>query len=158
MNHTISPSNSAEKDAAKASHLVRLAKHISQGQVVFFIGAGFSVDSEGNTSKILIARLVARFEALCKIAVESAVISSETKEEFEALYGKLQGQFSLKNVDDSVCNTDNIEKLAKEYYQINDWFCSAFSQMLQSGKIIDDSKKCLLPCGELHRKEVEILN
>lgn len=167
MNQTVSPSNSNEKNAVKASHLVRLAKHISQGQVVFFIGAGFSVDSEGNTANILIARLVARFEALCKIVEESAAISSEAKREFKKLYGRLQGQFGLQPIQNSdsntdnissFCHSDNIEKLSKEYYQINDWFCSAFSQMLQSGKIIDDSKKCLLPCGELHRKEVEILN
>lgn len=175
MNQTVSPSNSNERNAEKESHLVRLAKHISQGQVVFFIGAGFSVDSEGNTASILIARLVARFEALCKIVEENAAIYSKIDsdsnkgitEEFKALYEKLQRQFGLQpmqnsasNTDNisSFCHSDNIEKLSKEYYQINDWFCSAFSQMLQRGKIIGGDAKRLLPCAELHRKEVEILN
>jgi hypothetical protein len=49
---------------ARHDKLRRLASRICAGEVVFFIGAGFSLDSEGNSAKLLIARLLARFEAL----------------------------------------------------------------------------------------------
>src|SRR4051794_3878387 len=47
--------------------LDRLAERVAAGEAVFFIGAGFSVDSEGNDSYRLIGRLLVRFDALTKL-------------------------------------------------------------------------------------------
>ncbi len=42
----------------------RLAKRILTGDVVFFIGAGFSIDSEGNTAQRFVSFLLVRFVAI----------------------------------------------------------------------------------------------
>lgn len=42
----------------------RLVERVLAGEVVFFVGAGFSLDSENNTAKRLMARLLARFLAI----------------------------------------------------------------------------------------------
>jgi hypothetical protein len=39
----------------------RLVARVIAGEAVFFVGAGFSLDSEPNTSVRLIRRLMARF-------------------------------------------------------------------------------------------------
>ncbi|MBI1312317.1 hypothetical protein GC176_13590 [bacterium] len=44
----------------------RLSQRIIDGDVVFFIGAGYSLESEGNSGTVLIARLLARFDVLCE--------------------------------------------------------------------------------------------
>src|SRR5688572_4517324 len=46
------------------SALENLAERIYHGQVVFFVGAGFSLDSEGLTGRRLLLRLLARFDAM----------------------------------------------------------------------------------------------
>ena len=43
--------------------LENLAERIYQGQVVFFVGAGYSLDSEALTAYRLMLRLLVRFEA-----------------------------------------------------------------------------------------------
>ena len=206
-----------DQSTTEQSHLVRLAKHISQGQVVFFIGAGFSLDSENNSAAILIARLVARFEALCQLTQENNEIAVKTKQEFAELYYKLKQQFNLKpkkcplltednieklkkcpiftadnikqlkkcpicttdNIEQlkkcpifttdnikqlkksSICTTDYIDKLTNDYYLINDWFCSAFAQMLQGDKLFRETpqdKQCLIDSEALNQRELAILS
>ena len=44
-----------------------LVTRILSGEVVFFVGAGFSVDSEGNSAGRLIARLMTRFAAMAEV-------------------------------------------------------------------------------------------
>jgi len=46
--------------------LERLAARVTAGEAVFFIGAGFSLESEHNSTQVLIARLLARIEGLCE--------------------------------------------------------------------------------------------
>src|SRR5215831_7973166 len=56
-----------------ADTLDRLATRISAGDVVFFIGAGYSLDSERNTTGVLLARLLARFEAITSVVCAGSV-------------------------------------------------------------------------------------
>ena len=53
------------------SKLENLAERIYHGQVVFFVGAGFSLDSEGLTGARLLLRLLARFDALTSVLIET---------------------------------------------------------------------------------------
>ena len=53
--------------------LSRLSTRLVAGDVVFFIGAGYSLDSEGNTPGILIARLLARFDAIARTIAASTL-------------------------------------------------------------------------------------
>jgi hypothetical protein len=54
------------------SKLENLAERIYHGQVVFFVGAGFSLDSEGLTGARLLLRLLARFDALSSTLIGGA--------------------------------------------------------------------------------------
>jgi hypothetical protein len=125
--------------------LVRLASHICAGEVVFFIGAGFSLDSEGNTTKLLIARLLARFDALTKTLMAHG--DPDAKPAAEALRKGLRKTFALpeeKLAPDLFDTTDRGQgrgsvldevlttlSQGQNYYTINDWMCSAFDNLVE---------------------------
>ena len=117
--------------------LQRLASRICAGDVVFFIGAGFSLDSEGNTAKVLIARLLARFEALTEWAIASG--TPEAREAASCLRAGLRVTFDLRDKTTRELHTDLfadavradvLTTLAQSYYLINDWTCTAFDSLI----------------------------
>lgn len=110
----------------------RLAARIVAGEVVYFVGAGFSVDSERNTAGVLIARLIARFEAICQAVEESDPDKASALGDLcRDLRAGLRRTFSF-DADAKIWDKprDNITQLANSYYQINDWMCSAFDWLL----------------------------
>jgi hypothetical protein len=129
---------------SRRQQLDRLARRICAGEVVFFIGAGFSLDSEGNTAGILIARLVARFHGLSKALEELG--RPEAKSLARKLRGHLVAAFSLKAGDDLELDAAlsaakpnetspsplalTVQALSQNYYLINDWMCSAFETLI----------------------------
>ena len=118
------------------SKLHRLATSIVAGDVVFFIGAGFSVESEGNTASVLIARLLVRFEGVtAAVAAETSLAGSPLAALCEDLRSSLQSTFQVKpDRDGVICGkffTRNLRKLTPDYYLINDWMCSAFDALLR---------------------------
>lgn len=108
----------------------RLANKVLAGEVVFFVGAGFSVDSEKNTAQRLIARLLVRFEAITRFLLAR---NAETKrtESTRRLRNALGKTFRIRQDRHSYCTATNIDKLASDYYLINDWMCSAFTKLLE---------------------------
>jgi len=122
----------------RQERLQRLAARVSVGEVVFFIGAGFSLDAEGNSAKVLIARLLVRFEALCKSLGASR--RSAQSEGAIALRLGLRRTFGLHaptDAPDAVNDLfdakidDHLHTLAQSYFQINDWLCTAFDELLR---------------------------
>ena len=113
--------------------LEALADRLVAGEVVFFIGAGYSIDSEKNTAKILIARLLARFEALTA-ELQNRLDSPDAVRKLRT--GLLQ-TFGLKTDDsdsESVFGSyldHNLGTLQVNYYAINDWMCSAFETLIE---------------------------
>jgi hypothetical protein len=132
----------------KQDQLERLATRICAGEVVFFIGAGFSLDSEGNTAQLLVTRLLARLEALTMGGADSE--DSELKDLAGRLREGLRTTFSLEKAKngfsdlfDSTDRSDGgpsvlvatVRSLAQNYYQINDWACSAFENLIASFEV-----------------------
>ena len=59
----------------------RLVSRIIAGEGVFFVGAGFSLDSEPNSSERLIRRLIARFAAMTeRLADSPASVAAQLRE------------------------------------------------------------------------------
>ena len=50
----------------------RLALGVSKGEVIFFVGSGFSIDSEGNSADRLVGRLLAGVLAIDTVLAEEA--------------------------------------------------------------------------------------
>jgi SIR2-like domain len=104
--------------------LERLARRIAAGEVVFFIGAGFSLDSEGNSAPSLIRRLLARLLAMADVLERTDLIQG------------LCETFGLKGPDKStgdpasLATDENVQRLSNDYYSINDWCTNAFSELL----------------------------
>ena len=127
--------------------LDRLAERVAAGEAVFFIGSGFSVDSEGNDANRLIGRLLARFDALTAIL--------KRKDLQEDLREGLKATFSVtESGDGSFTTPDQVRALAREYYTFNDWIASAFSLLLGEMKRRSNRKQLL---ADLQRKERELL-
>jgi len=63
-----------------AKALDRLAALILKGDVVFFVGSGFSIDSEGNSATRLIRRLIWRLLAFRRARVRHADALVEEEE------------------------------------------------------------------------------
>jgi hypothetical protein len=115
--------------------LSRLAARVVAGDVVFFIGAGFSLDSERNTAGVLIARLLARLDALIRTVLASpACRDSDLGQVARDLDQGLVLTFRLNKDADGLWGDhleSNIDRLASDYYLINDWMCSAFEALLK---------------------------
>lgn len=128
----------------RLTQLNRLADRIAAGKVVFFIGAGFSLDSEGNSGKILILRLLVRFEAMCRAleasdseefrgAAEIALKLRTTLRTIFNLKAQKQKRGGGKNTAQSLFTDDlagYLDILSHSYFQINDWMCGAFEELL----------------------------
>ena len=111
--------------------LVRLRDRILAGEVVFFIGAGLSLDSEHNTAHRLIVRLLVRFTAFTTCMAEQG--QAFAKASAQNLHDTLVSTFGLElsdNANEGLLTDPNIQKLAQNYYSINDWICSAYEFLL----------------------------
>jgi hypothetical protein len=109
-----------------AATLETLVRRILSGEAVFLIGAGFSLDSEGNTANRLIARLMARLAALTEILASEPKRSGDLREGLRVTFSL--GTTRLQPHD--LVKKENIDALAKQYYHINEWICSAFAIIL----------------------------
>lgn len=109
--------------------LDRLAERVVAGEVVFFVGSGFSVDSEGNDTRHLVGRLLTRFDAMTELLMgrRPGALADCARE----LRHGLAVTFSL---GDPLTTPDHVATLVREYYTINDWLTSAFSLLLQEIK------------------------
>ena len=139
-----------------ASRLERLAASIVAGDVVFFIGAGFSLNSEGNSAEVLIARLLARFEAITTAVLQSKTENAQLAELCRNLRRVLMLTFDVKaDRTGLICGKyfwRNLQRTQREYYIINDWMCSAFDALLGHSDRLQELS------GEIHRREVEWLS
>ena len=139
-----------------------LVDRIGKGEVVFFVGAGFSLDSEGNSATRLMTRLLWRLQAM-SIVLESTIGKQlseyeqsdrrKTGEEFEELAArraliesllrsmkrtfKLDFSFAFATDDtrphEFWWSFTDIRKVAEKYYESNDWFCATFEKLLEIG-------------------------
>ena len=104
-----------------AEALVRLAEKVFQGDVVFFVGAGFSLDSESNTAGRLIKRLLARLSGFAQTLQPTG----------QELLNELCITFHLKPQPTLFQFSDaDVQKLSDRYYETNEWFCTAFTRLL----------------------------
>lgn len=129
---SVNPSPSSPPTAPfPADALSRLAHLILAGDVVFFIGAGFSIDSEGNTAHRLIRRLLIRLEAFAyRLGPEALEIRNTFRSTFDlSRLPAADATTVFPYLDDGQPNSD-INKLAARYFETNDWFCRAFAELL----------------------------
>lgn len=121
--------------------LGRLAERVVAGEVVFFVGAGFSIDSEGNTARHLISRLLVRFDAMTGLLTGGCLRpSSDLADCARELRRGLAVTFSISEIDGYLTTPTQVATLAREYYTVNDWLTSAFSLLLgeiRSSKTVD---------------------
>jgi hypothetical protein len=120
--------------------LWRLAHRVVQGEVVFFVGAGFSIDNEGNTTSRLTGRLLIRFEAWTLLLEAQppphldARAASSYRKVAARLRDDFQRTFSLEQSTNSPATflalSSNETAINQVYYQFNDWICSAFGELL----------------------------
>ncbi len=109
-----------------------LAGRVLAADVVFFVGAGFSLDSEGNSADRLIKRLLARFLAMHEVLVspdERLDDGERIRRDAEALRDGFCRTFDIDK--DRIATRETIRTLGKNYYLINDWICSAFAEVAE---------------------------
>lgn len=151
--------------------LTALVDQVLDGKIVFFIGAGFSLDSEGNWGDRLILRLLLRFEAACEVCdleklreqlrhlfdLEKAgdikvtvqcpepdpkkrIKAKKKLKKDRAIRSKIQGHKEHGLFAKTALHQQNLDKLALKYYEINDFICAAFTEIIQTIKADWDSK------------------
>ncbi|MDA0810031.1 MAG: SIR2 family protein [Planctomycetota bacterium] len=139
-----------------------LVDRIGKGEVVFFVGAGFSLDSEGNSATRLMTRLLWRLQAM-SVVLESTIeklLSDDEQSDhqktgtetadlaarralIESLLRSMKRTFKLKfnfafAAEDPRRHEfwwpfNDIRKVAEKYYESNDWFCATFEKLLEIG-------------------------
>jgi hypothetical protein len=139
----------------------RLAERILDGEVVFFVGSGFSIDSEGNDAKRLVGRLLAVILAM------GTALGDEGCDRFHtvALLDRLCRVFGLDGVEragdaarePARCMTDgNVRLLAREYYNFNEWATSALGVL--SGELISIAEpRCSKIAGRVQQLATYLL-
>ena len=123
--------------AFPAKSLDRLAKLILDGDVVFFVGAGFSLDSEPNTSARLIKRLLIRLEAFNQhLSPFIPNLNSDLRATFEL--GPTPPELAESSLPCTAqtqapfpYSPSDIRELSRRYYETNDWFCKTFGRCLE---------------------------
>ncbi|HBY58748.1 MAG TPA: hypothetical protein DEH78_02925, partial [Solibacterales bacterium] len=113
--------------------LDRLAARIVAGDAVFFIGAGFSLDSEGNFAGVLIGRLLARLGAILDAIQEDE--GQAPRELLDLRRDIIEGLATTFSLGRDCCwgperFRQSVKILANNYYLINDWICTAFERLL----------------------------
>jgi hypothetical protein len=125
----------------------RLISRIVAGETVFFVGAGFSLDSEPNSSVRLIRRLMARFAAITEQLAGNAT-ALQLREGLRVTFNLGDKALSCQ---DMVSET-TVKQLSQVYYNINDWICSSFTILLR------ELEKCgVRPLDEIRRLEKQLL-
>jgi hypothetical protein len=123
----------------------RLVERIIAGEAVFFVGAGFSLDSEPNTSARLIRRLMARFAAVTEFLADAQAGSPTQSAASRSAVGMREGLRITFNLGDArllsedMVGDETVKRLAQAYYSINDWICSAFTILLRELGEVDES-------------------
>jgi hypothetical protein len=143
-----------------------LVDRIGKGEVVFFVGAGFSLDSEGNSANRLMRRLLWRLQAM-SLVLESTIreqipdsgtkvtkrkrliadAMSERRSLVLSLLESMKRTFNLRfesRFEPDVAELQfwwpdsDVMKIAEKYYESNDWFCATFEKLLEIGYEICD--------------------
>ncbi len=117
-----------------AAALQRLARRIYEGDVVFFIGSGFSNDSEGNTINRMLLRLLARLRAFAEALDKRGKDGSAIEKELISTF-----QLNCADKDKRTLECEGgFWKLGDKYFEVNEWFCNAFGRMLSAGASCGD--------------------
>ncbi len=107
----------------------RLARRVLDGEVVFFVGAGFSLDSEGNTAQRLIGRLLAGLLAMGTVLAErpaSRESAAGLLTQLAQVFGlSAEGGAEVAREPARLMTWANLDRLAREYYNFNEWAVSA---------------------------------
>lgn len=132
-------------NAKPADKLWRLTDRILTGDVVFFIGSGFSIDSEGNSTKRLSSLLLARLIALVVYldkgpwTLPEPVAESGIREEARDLFAGFCTTFAIEgNLAEParLFNHEVVWGLSRQYYRFNDWITSAYGHLLNKLEMI----------------------
>src|SRR5262249_15907027 len=103
--------------------LLGLANRILRGDVVFFVGSGFSIDSEGNSAPRLMRRLLIRLIAMANVVGSAGEeILADVRRTFSVSAGE-PGKFPFSE--------NEVKQLANRYYEANEWFCRVFADLLE---------------------------
>ncbi len=104
--------------------LDNLAKLVRGGSVVFFVGSGFSLDSEHTSARRLVGRVLARAVAAGAVLRDHDACST--------ILESLVTTFGLAGTPDEPArfvSVDNIDLLAPRYYEFNDWAIDALRRV-----------------------------
>lgn len=106
----------------RPDRLVHFASQLASGNLVFFIGAGFSRDSENNTTDRLMRRLAARVIGICR-----TLSTGPRGMEADQLLATFKSVHSLNDIEE--VSADFVGELARNYYPVNDWCVSALADL-----------------------------
>lgn len=108
----------------RPDRLVHFASQLASGNLVFFIGAGFSRDSENNTTDRLVRRLAARVIGICR-----TLSAGPRGMDADQLLATFKSVHSLSDIEED--SADFVGELARNYYPVNDWCVSALTDLAE---------------------------
>lgn len=106
--------------------LVDFAERVASANVVFFVGAGFSRDSEGNTGERLVRRLAARVLGLCDALAAELKATGAKADEVQRLRATFKALHAPRIAE---TKPEFVWELSRNYYPFNDWCVSALADL-----------------------------
>ena len=122
--------------------LSTLGEQIRRGEVVFFVGSGFSLDSENNSAGRLIRRLLIRL-----LAMDEA-LGGDWAERLVRSFGLSRKEGFLKEPAHA---HKAVAMLAPRYYEVNEWFCAVFEELLSQSGVTEEKRRALRRADERWR-------
>ena len=128
-----------------APALLRLAHKVLEGDVVFFFGSGASYDSEKNSAARLIRRLLLRVQACAMslgrdgedvlrnlVSIFDLRLIGDDPAVAELKKRDLQFTAADRSAPRFLFSAEDVDqRLSRDFYESNEWFCQAFVRLLE---------------------------
>jgi hypothetical protein len=110
-----------------------LVRRIRDGEVVFFVGAGFSIDSEKVSAHRVMQRLLLRLSALDRLQKPAEAGQLTAFRQFAGTFDvkPTLGEIAANWSDKDRRGASDMDRLAFRYYEVNEWMCRRYGRLLK---------------------------
>lgn len=137
---------------ASLNALASVVETVSAGRTLMFVGSGVSIDNEGTDARMLMGALLLRLTAFREVLCVSRAVLGVTAatDAMDQIWKSFAGFLWMKPsaiaaaAADDVLVASSLSGMADQYYEVNEWFCEAFGELIKALDGVTDTTVGLL--------------
>lgn len=137
---------------ASLNALASVVETVSAGRTLMFVGSGVSIDNEGTDARMLMGALLLRLTAFHEVlCVSRAVLGvAAATDAMDEIWKSFAGFLWMKPSAiatapaPDVLVVSSLSSMAEQYYEVNEWFCEAFGELIKALDGVADTTVGLL--------------